>query len=31
MQAFLIEFIQNPSQDLTAFQAKIQSFWDSMK
>jgi len=31
MQAFLIDFIQNPSQDLTAFQAKIQSFWDSMK
>ncbi len=30
MQAFLLDFIKNPSQDLTAFQAKIQAFWDTL-
>jgi multiple sugar transport system substrate-binding protein len=30
MQSFLLDFLQNPSQDLTAFQAKIQSFWDAL-
>jgi multiple sugar transport system substrate-binding protein len=30
MQAFLLDFIQNPSQDLTAFQKKIQDFWDTL-
>jgi multiple sugar transport system substrate-binding protein len=31
MQAFLIQFLQNPDQDLDAYLGKIQSFWDSMK
>jgi multiple sugar transport system substrate-binding protein len=30
MQGFLIDFLANPNQDLTAFLAKIQSFWDSL-
>ncbi len=30
MQAFLTDFIINPNQDLTAFQAKIQQFWDGL-
>lgn len=30
MQAFLTDFISNPDQDLTAFQAKIQAFWDGL-
>ncbi len=30
MQAFLLDFIQNPSQDLGAFQKKIQDFWDTL-
>jgi multiple sugar transport system substrate-binding protein len=30
MQAFLIDFIQKPDQDLDAFLGRIQSFWDSM-
>ena len=30
MQGFLIDFLSNPNQDLTAFLGKIQSFWDSL-
>jgi len=30
MQAFLLDFIQNPDQDLVAFQQKIQDFWDTL-
>jgi multiple sugar transport system substrate-binding protein len=30
MQAFLLDFIKNPSQDLAAFQKKIQDFWDTL-
>jgi multiple sugar transport system substrate-binding protein len=30
MQAFLIDFLQKPDQDLDAFLGKIQSFWDSL-
>jgi multiple sugar transport system substrate-binding protein len=30
MQGFLIDFLSNPNQDLTAFLAKIQKFWDSL-
>ena len=30
MQQFLQNFLQNPSQDLTAFTQKIQNFWDSL-
>ena len=30
MQSFLLDFLGNPSQDLVAFQAKIQSFWDAL-
>jgi multiple sugar transport system substrate-binding protein len=30
MQAFLLDFIKNPNQDLTAFQKKIQDFWDTL-
>ena len=30
MQAFLLEFLKNPSQDLAALQGKIQSFWDQL-
>jgi multiple sugar transport system substrate-binding protein len=30
MQAFLLDFIQNPDQDLTAFTQKIQDFWDTL-
>jgi multiple sugar transport system substrate-binding protein len=30
MQGFLIDFLANPTQDLTAFLTKIQTFWDSL-
>jgi len=30
MQAFLLDFIKTPDQDLTAFQKKIQDFWDTL-
>jgi multiple sugar transport system substrate-binding protein len=30
MQAFLLDFIQNPDQDLAALQKKIQDFWDTL-
>jgi multiple sugar transport system substrate-binding protein len=30
MQAFLLDFIQNPDQDLNAFTQKIQDFWDTL-
>jgi len=30
MQAFLTDFIEKPDQDLDAFLAKIQAFWDSL-
>ncbi len=30
MQAFLLDFIKNPDQDLVAFQKKIQDFWDTL-
>ena len=30
MQGFLIDFLSNPDQDLTAYLAKIQKFWDSL-
>jgi multiple sugar transport system substrate-binding protein len=30
MQAFLTDFITNPNQDLAAFQAQIQQFWDGL-
>ena len=30
MQGFLIDFLSNPNQDLTAFLGKIQTFWDSL-
>jgi multiple sugar transport system substrate-binding protein len=30
MQAFLLDFIKNPNQDLGAFQKKIQDFWDTL-
>ena len=30
MQGFLIDFLANPDQDLTAYLAKIQKFWDSL-
>ena len=30
MQAFLLDFIQNPDQDPAAFQKKIQDFWDTL-
>ena len=30
MQAFLLDFLKNPDQDLDAFLAKIQSFWDTL-
>ena len=30
MQGFLIDFLSNPSQDLTAFLGKIQAFWDTL-
>jgi multiple sugar transport system substrate-binding protein len=30
MQGFLIDFLSNPDQDLTAFLTKIQTFWDSL-
>ena len=30
MQAFLLDFIKNPDQDLAAFQKKIQDFWDTL-
>ncbi len=30
MQAFLLDFLKNPDQDLDAFLGKIQSFWDTL-
>jgi multiple sugar transport system substrate-binding protein len=30
MQAFLLDFIQKPDQDLAALQKKIQDFWDTL-
>jgi multiple sugar transport system substrate-binding protein len=30
MQGFLVDFLQNPDQDLDKFLGKIQSFWDSL-
>jgi multiple sugar transport system substrate-binding protein len=30
MQAFLQDFLNDPDQDLAAFQADIQAFWDSL-
>jgi len=30
MQNFILKFISNPSQDLTAFTQSIQKFWDSL-
>ena len=30
MQSFLQKFLANPSQDLAAYQASIQAFWDSL-
>jgi multiple sugar transport system substrate-binding protein len=30
MQAFLLDFIQNPDQDLDAFLQQIQDFWDTL-
>ena len=30
MQSFLLDFIKSPSQDLAAFQKKIQDFWDTL-
>jgi multiple sugar transport system substrate-binding protein len=30
MQAFLQDFLNDPDQDLTALQADIQAFWDSL-
>ena len=30
MQGFLIDFLSNPNQDLTAFLGKIQAFWDTL-
>jgi multiple sugar transport system substrate-binding protein len=30
MQAFLIDFLQKPDQDLDSFLGKIQTFWDSL-
>jgi len=30
MQAFLLQFIQDPNQDVAALQKKIQDFWDTL-
>lgn len=30
MQAFLLDFLKSPDQDLDAFLGKIQAFWDSL-
>jgi multiple sugar transport system substrate-binding protein len=30
MQAFLLDFLKNPAQDLDAFLGKIQGFWDTL-
>jgi multiple sugar transport system substrate-binding protein len=30
MQAFLLDFLKNPDQDLDAFLGQIQSFWDTL-
>ena len=30
MQAFLLDFLQNPDQDVAALQKKIQDFWDTL-
>jgi len=31
MQAFLLDFLKNPNQDLGGLQKKIQDFWDTLK
>ena len=30
MQAFLLQFLQDPNQDIAALQKKIQDFWDTL-
>jgi len=30
MQAFLLDFLKNSSQDLDAYLGKIQAFWDTL-
>jgi multiple sugar transport system substrate-binding protein len=30
MQAFLLDFLKNPNQDLDSYLGKIQSFWDTL-
>ncbi len=30
MQSFLLKWLQNPGQDMTAFQKSIQDFWDGL-
>jgi hypothetical protein len=30
MQAFLLDFLKNPNQDLGGLQKKIQDFWDTL-
>jgi hypothetical protein len=30
MQAFLLDWLQNPDQDASAFQGKIQAAWDAL-
>jgi hypothetical protein len=30
MQAFLLDFLKNPAQDLDTYLGKIQSFWDTL-
>jgi hypothetical protein len=30
MQSFLLNFLNTPTQDLTAFQKSIQDFWDKL-
>jgi hypothetical protein len=30
MQSFLQKFLQNPTQDLVAYQKSIQDFWDQL-
>src|SRR6202008_4132173 len=31
MQAFLLQFLQDPNQDIGALQDKIQKFWDTLR
>ncbi len=30
MQSFLLNFLKNPTQDLTQLQTSIQDFWDEL-